>query len=149
MTARRDRVLHIRNDELEIRAFGDETGGAYALIEMRITPGGGPPVHLHHDDDESFLVLEGRFRILQGDKVSEVGAGEFVFGPRGVPHAFTNIGTTVGRLLVIDAPPKIEPYFRELAACTAEATLTEARQKELYARFGMAWVGPSPLRCGR
>jgi mannose-6-phosphate isomerase-like protein (cupin superfamily) len=142
----RYRVLRIRNDELDILAFGDETGGAYALIEMRITPGGGPPVHLHDDDDESFLVLEGRFRILQGDVIRDVGPGEFVFGPRRVPHAFTNIGETTGRLLVIDAPPRIEPYFRELARCTAEGTLTETRQKELYARYRMRWVAASPFK---
>jgi len=142
----RHRVLRIRNDELDILAFGDETGGAYALIEMRITPGGGPPVHLHDDDDESFLVLEGRFRILQGDVIRDVGPGEFVFGPRRVPHAFTNIGETTGRLLVIDAPPRIEPYFRELARCTAEGTLTETRQKELYARYRMRWVAASPFK---
>ena len=148
MPDNRPRVLRIRNDELEIRAFGDETGGAYALIEMRITPGGGPPVHVHDADDESFLVLDGRFRILQGESVRDVGPGEFVFGPRRVPHAFTNVGETTGRLLVIDVPPRIEPYFRELARCTAEGTLTEARQKDLYARHGMRWVAPSPLKSG-
>jgi len=40
------------------------------------------------------------------------------------------------------------PEGRELARCTAEGTLTEARQKDLYARHGMRWVAPSPFRPG-
>ena len=53
------------------------------------------------------------------------------------------LGDGVGRLLVIDAPPKIEPYFRALAAHCAAGTLTFDMQKELYRQHGMEWVGPN------
>src|SRR5260370_35888894 len=109
---------------------------------MRIAPGGRPPTHLHHGDAESLVVLEGNFRIQQGDTIRDVGPGAFVFGAPGVPHGFANISTSTGRLLVIDAPPKIEPYFRALAAhCTAD-TLTFEMQQELYR--STAWNGSVP-----
>jgi mannose-6-phosphate isomerase-like protein (cupin superfamily) len=139
----RERRLKIRGDELFFTAYPEETGGAYLLLEMQIAPGGGPPTHLHHGDAESFVVLEGNFRIQQGDVVRDVGPGAFVFGAPGVPHGFTNIGTSTGRLLVIDAPPKIEPYFRALAAHCAADTLTFEVQQELYREHGMEWVGPN------
>ena len=137
------RTLRIRDDELYFTAYGEETGGAYLLIELRVKPGGGPPTHLHREDAESFVVLEGKFRIRQGDVVRDVGAGEFVYGAPGLPHGFTNIGDDVGRLLVIDAPPKIEGYFRALADHCAADTLSAAVQHELYRQYGMEWVAPN------
>ena len=139
----RPRTLKVRKDELYFTAYGEETGGAYLLLEMRIVPGGGPPTHVHTSDAESFMVLDGRFRIAQGSVIRDVGPGDYVFGPPGVPHCFTNIGDSVGRLLVIDAPPKIEAYFRELAAHCSADTLTFPVQKDLYKRHGMEWVGPN------
>src|SRR3954470_12654293 len=120
----KQRTLKIRGDELYFTAYGEETGGAYLLMELRIQPGGGPPTHLHHNDAESFVVLEGTFRIQQGDVIRDVGPGAFVYGAPRVAHGFTNIGAAVGRLLVIDAPPKIEGYFRALAEHCAADTLS-------------------------
>ena len=37
---------------------GEDTGGRYALIDMVIPAGGGPPAH-RHDFEEMFHVLEG------------------------------------------------------------------------------------------
>ncbi len=139
----RERRLKIRGDELYFTAYPEETGGAYLLMKMRIAPGGGPPTHLHRGDAESFVVLEGRFRIQQGDTIRDVGPGAFVFGAPNVPHGFTNTGDGVGRILVIDTPPKIEPYFRALAAHCAAGTLTFEVQQDLYRRHGMEWVGPN------
>lgn len=139
----RERQLKIRGDELYFTAYPEETGGAYLLIEMRIAPGGGPPTHMHHGDAESFVVLEGSFRIRQGDTIRDIGPGAFVYGAPHVPHGFTNIGDGVGRILVIDSPPRIEGYFRALAAHCAADTLTLEVQKDLYRQYDIEWVGPN------
>jgi hypothetical protein len=39
--------------------------------------------------------------------------GGMAFGPRGVPHAFQNIGDAVGRLLVITTPSGAERFFEQ------------------------------------
>ena len=139
----RERRLKIRGDELYFTAYPEETGGAYLLMELHVAPGGGPPTHLHHADAESFVVLEGTFRIRQGDTVRDVGPGAFVYGAPHVPHGFTNIGDGVGRLMVIDSPPRIEGYFRALAEHCAADTLTLDVQKSLYRDYDMEWVGPN------
>ncbi len=42
--------------------------------------------HQHENEDELFLVLEGRMRIELRDRTIELAAGEFFIVPRGVEH---------------------------------------------------------------
>ena len=41
--------------------------------------------------------------------------GGMAFGPRGLPHAFQNIGEALGRLLVITTPSGLERFFEQSA----------------------------------
>ena len=63
------------------------------------TVGEGPRLHVH-PYDETFIVTEGRARFFVGDATFEASSGDVVFGPRGVPHRFENLGP--GRLQTID-----------------------------------------------
>jgi mannose-6-phosphate isomerase-like protein (cupin superfamily) len=49
---------------------GDETGGAYSLLEVLIT-GQGPPQHIHKAEDEAFYVLDGEITVKRGEEVPE------------------------------------------------------------------------------
>lgn len=103
-------------DVYRILAGGDETGGAYALCESRVLPGGGPPPHVHRREDESFFVLEGQITFLLGDRKVVAGPGTFIQGPRGIPHGFKNEGTKPARMLIHVAPPGFEKFLAEFAA---------------------------------
>lgn len=81
-------------DVYRFLATGEQTGGAYALCEACVLPGGGPPPHIHHREDESFFILEGEITFLLGDRRVVAKAGSFIQGPRGVPHAFKNESST-------------------------------------------------------
>ena len=61
--------------------------------------------HVHADEDDAFYILEGELTFELGDG-EEVAAppGTFVLVPPGVPHAFTNHGSTPVRMLNIHAP---------------------------------------------
>jgi mannose-6-phosphate isomerase-like protein (cupin superfamily) len=78
---------------------GEQTAGAYAVVEAFVPPGGGPPAHVHRREDEAFLVVEGEFEFNLGGKRVRLNAGGFIFGPRGVPHAFKSVGPTAGRMI--------------------------------------------------
>jgi mannose-6-phosphate isomerase-like protein (cupin superfamily) len=59
-----------------------------SLVEAEAEHGNMPPLHVHHDDDETFYVLEGRISVITADGACELGPGESLFAPRGVPHAY-------------------------------------------------------------
>ena len=86
--------------------------GDFFAMEHNHTAKGGPPLHLHHGEDEFFYVLEGEYRVKVGDTLHTLHAGDSVLGPRGVPHAFAFVGPASGRLLITYAPAgRMEEFF--------------------------------------
>ena len=71
-----------------IKATGEETGGAYGLIEQRSNAGMVTPLHVHHEEDELWIVVEGHLSVHVDGDTFDVGPGDVAFGPRGRPHAF-------------------------------------------------------------
>ena len=50
-----------------IKATADQTGGKFAAVEFWGPKGFGSPIHVHSDDDEFFIVLEGEVRLRLGN----------------------------------------------------------------------------------
>ena len=71
-------------------ATTEETDGAYFVLEGMVPPDAGPPPHIHHDQDESFYVVEGQLEIMVDGEVREAKAGDFVHVSKGSPHSFRN-----------------------------------------------------------
>ena len=71
-----------------------------------LKPGQGVPSHVHEDEDDSFLVVEGTLSVVVGDDARKVQAtpGTFVLVPAGTPHEIANHGTDAVRILNIHAP---------------------------------------------
>src|SRR6476469_2433388 len=74
-------------DVYTILVSGKQSGGRYALIDMYVPPGGGPPPH-RHDFEEMFHVLEGSVEVLFRGAKSTARAGETVNIPANALHAF-------------------------------------------------------------
>jgi len=64
-----------------IKATAEQTGGKFAAVEFWGPKGFGSPIHVHRDDDEFFVVLEGEVRFRLGDEDVDVGPRSFVYGP--------------------------------------------------------------------
>src|SRR6476620_9766788 len=62
------RVVGVLRDQSTFKVTSEETGGAYAILEQKIPPGHGPPLHVHRHETEIFYVLEGEFEITIGDR---------------------------------------------------------------------------------
>jgi quercetin dioxygenase-like cupin family protein len=108
-------VFSAVGDVYRILATGEQTGGAYALCEARVLPGGGPPPHVHRREDESFFILEGEITfMLEGRKVV-ARAGSFLQSPRNLPHAFKNEGSVPARMLILTTPSGFEKFMAEFA----------------------------------
>src|ERR671916_531376 len=65
---------------------GAESAGAFFAMEAYIPPGGGPPPHIHRNEDETFYVVEGTCSFRLGDETVLAGPGDFVNVPRGTVH---------------------------------------------------------------
>ena len=100
-----------------IKATGAQTGGALGLIEHVIPPGAGSPWHLHHNEDESFYVIEGEILFIVGDEQQRITAspGTYVFGPREIPHGFRNDGPAPARMLLEATPAGFEQFVLALS----------------------------------
>jgi mannose-6-phosphate isomerase-like protein (cupin superfamily) len=121
------------------KVSGEETRGAYAIVEHPLQPGAlaGPP-HTHTREDEVSLVLEGEIGVEIGDEVFTVPAGSYVVKPRGVPHTFWNAGPAPARIQEIISPAGFEAYFREVAAVLASGGPPDlAKLTEIAGRYGL------------
>ncbi|MGA9060546.1 MAG: quercetin 2,3-dioxygenase [Terracidiphilus sp.] len=130
---------------------GKETGGAFFLAEMSVPPGGGPPPHIHHCEDESFHVLEGRLTVRVGGDTITAAAGDFAFLPRGIAHSFKNNGDVTAKALVLVTPAGLENYFAEVfdpavdrsAAPPPPSKELIARALAVSPRYGLVLLPPA------
>jgi hypothetical protein len=85
-----------------------------------------------------------------GDATIRGGPGTFTFGPRNLPHRWTNVGDGRGRLLSVFNPSGIEGFF--LAAAIPVKSSTDkplvdiaefqSRTAPLREKFGIIRTGP-------
>lgn len=99
-------------------------GGRVSAIEILAPPEFGPPLHIHHDEDELVQVLEGTLRIACGDTDVVVRTGAFAFLPRGVSHAF-RVLEGPARALFVFTPGGVEAMFADSGQPTDAARLPE------------------------
>jgi quercetin dioxygenase-like cupin family protein len=69
-------------------AGGSDTGGAFDLVESKMKKGTEPPPHIHDREDELFYILAGEIRVFADGQVFTMAAGESVFLPKKMPHAY-------------------------------------------------------------
>ena len=137
------RTVDLGGFTVRVLADVDETTGTLALIETtERTTGLGPPIHIHHDTAESFVVLAGSYVMwLDGDEV-ECPVGAFVYVPRGLRHTFWSAADE-SRKLNLYTPAGMVGYFDELAAAIA-AGVDAAGLDAIATRYHMEVVGPIP-----
>jgi len=108
-------LLHLAvvGDTYTVLLSGEQTAGRFALIDMLIPAGGGPPPHRHHFE-ECFRVLEGSVEVtLRDDPPVRLEAGATVNIPADAPHAFRNPADVPARLLCTAVPAGLEAFFAE------------------------------------
>lgn len=128
---------------LKILLSGKQTDGRQAVFEDIVEPGVGPGRHIHYNQDEIFFFLEGDFIAEVGGETFQFKPGDVAFIPKGVVHAFKNVGTTKGRLRYIFSPADtIEEMFREMHASLQKGDLTIEQMAEISMNHGQEFVGP-------
>jgi quercetin dioxygenase-like cupin family protein len=97
---------------IELKLSNEKTNGALSMFVQTLPDGEGTNVHLHKNCEETAYVLEGRIRVSLGDKIHEFGAGDTMFGPRGMPHSIANAGDGTAGFLFITPPRRPGEIFR-------------------------------------
>ena len=98
-----------------VLADSASTGGRYGLVDMIEVPAGDmPPLHIHHSEDEGFLLLDGTLSLFLPGREIRLEPGEFVLAPRGVPHAY-RVGDPPARFLVLSTTGGFEQFVREVS----------------------------------
>ena len=137
-------LLHAFGDTVQVTLSGEQTGGACTVLMCGAPPGGGPPPHIHRREDEIILVIEGQYCFLRGDEWSEpIGPGAVAYTPRGVRHAYRNVGETPSRHWVIATPAGFERFFAQCAGVFAQpGTPDPAAIEAIGEQYGIAFVPP-------
>lgn len=84
--------------------FSDGSTIPMVFAEERLPAGFGVPMHVHEDDDELFYVLDGELAVVRPDGEAQIGRGDCVKLPRGVPHGLRNVADAPARMLVALVP---------------------------------------------
>jgi mannose-6-phosphate isomerase-like protein (cupin superfamily) len=124
-------------------APGSLTRGEFGLFRYEMRPrGGGPAAHFHRTFSESFYIIGGTVRLLDGAHWVEATAGDFLYVPQGGVHAFRNDTDADASMLMLFSPgaPR-ERYFQELAEIARSGRkLSQDEWTELYARHDQTMV---------
>lgn len=137
------RPIHVAGGDVTIKISSRDTGGAFAVFEGRMPPLGGPPLHLHRDQDEWWYVLEGEFLFEVDGQEIYARAGATVFAPRGSRHTFQNIGTTPGRMITTVVPGGLDIFFEELETAAPRGTVPDpAKIVPIFEKHGLELLGP-------
>ncbi|MBC7390611.1 MAG: cupin domain-containing protein [Opitutaceae bacterium] len=126
---------------LDIKIAGSDTENGIAVFEQTgLTPNGGPPLHIHPFQDEWFYVLEGDYFFQVGEEKFQMKAGDTVFLPKNVPHAFIQLSEK-GKMLVSYLPAgKMETFFKVTSQWTSPPNKEEIAR--VFAEHDMKVVGP-------
>jgi quercetin dioxygenase-like cupin family protein len=128
--------------DLVFKLTGDDTRGAIDYFICEVAPHGGPPLHVHHNQDETLHVMSGRFKVRIGDQEHTLDHGGFAYLPAGLPHAFLNLTDQPADLIIVFAPGGGHKFFEELAPATRTTTADREEVAAIFERHDMTLLGP-------
>ena len=132
--------LNIFGDLIYVKLAGKDTQGRLCLMEDVTQPGEGPPLHVHHREDEGFYVLDGDYRFEVDGRQMDAHTGDFFYVRRDIPHTFQNTGSKPGRLLLTLEPAGLEDFFAELSRI--EGPPLPEKVVPVFAKYGLELLGP-------
>ncbi|NDW05699.1 cupin domain-containing protein [Jiella pacifica] len=125
-----------------IRVPAAATRGIYTMLEILAEPRNGVPMHVHANEEEHFVILEGTVNFVRGDDISELSAGDSVTVTRGTPHAWCNLSDGPVRVLIIFSPGHLGRTFRLIGSLQGNdlAAVLESNESD-----GSTVLGPPPF----
>jgi quercetin dioxygenase-like cupin family protein len=117
--------------------------GRLLIMEGRVSPGELIPPHTHTREDECSYVISGEVMFQVGEDIITAAAGSYVIKPRGVPHAFWNLGGEPARVMELHVPATFARYYDEVGAIFADSAMSDHERREAleahHARYGVTF----------
>ncbi len=130
--------------DLIFKVTGEDTGGAFDYFIVEVAPRGGPPLHVHHKQEETIHVLKGQFKIRIGDQTFYLQEGGFAYMPSKLPHAFLNLTDEPAEIIVIYAPGGGHKFYEEFGPVSRSGTADRKTIAALFEKYDMTLLG-APL----
>ncbi len=130
--------------DLIFKVTGEDTGGAFDYFIVEVAPHGGPPLHVHHKQEETIHVLKGRYKIRIGDEIFSCEEGGFAYLPSKVPHAFLNLTDEPGEIAVVYTPGGGHKFYEELGPISRNGSADRNAIAAVFAKYDMTLMG-APL----
>ncbi|MEZ4779129.1 MAG: cupin domain-containing protein [Flavobacteriaceae bacterium] len=137
---------------VKIRVSGDDSADGISVLEHQAYYGDSPPLHIHHTEDEVFIVLEGEFFFIIGTLEYSLKTGQTILAPKGIPHQYRVESKNGGKWLTITTGHDFENFVKATARPALKNTLpeklgppTEEFKKGLSAKsaeFHIEIIGP-------
>jgi quercetin dioxygenase-like cupin family protein len=128
--------------DLIFKVTGDDTGGAFDYFIVEVAPRGGPPLHVHHKQEETIHVLKGRYKIRIGDETFYCDEGGFAYLPSQVPHAFLNLTDEPGQVIVVYTPGGGHKFYQEFGPVSRNGAADRSTIAALFGKYDMTLLGP-------
>lgn len=120
----------------------DASGNTMSITDSISPSGFGPPRHIHHREDETFVILAGQCDFISGGERFRRGSGEMAFIPRGTEHTFKVVSPEPCRHLVILMPAGFEGFFAEMARGDFRIPEDMETVNRIAARYHLTFTGP-------
>lgn len=124
----------------DIKVSAKDTNGQLTLLEYNGHTKGGPPLHVHPNQEEIFYIMEGDYLFQVGEEKHTLSAGDTIFLPRQVPHTFAQLSDKGKMLFLFQGSGKMEDFFRTLGHLKGEPSPQEGVR--IFEEHDMKVVGP-------
>jgi quercetin dioxygenase-like cupin family protein len=156
---REDQALFVLNNQpveynfggsrARLLVSGEDTDGAYCMLELYSPGGRTTPMHRHQHDDETLFMLDGELDVIIDGTTQRVRAGSTLMLPRGTGHQIVNRSAQTAHYLVICAPAGFDRFVKACAEglpVSAEPDLPtdedKARMRAAAIKFGITLIAP-------
>jgi quercetin 2,3-dioxygenase len=127
---------------VDLKVSQKDTDGMLSISEYTGFTKGGPPLHIHPNQDEMFIILEGEHLFQLGDEQYHLMAGDTIFIPRNVPHAPAQLSERGKYLFFFTPSGQMDDFFRVLGNLPVTGQPSPEQMAKLFETHGMKIVGP-------
>ncbi len=132
----------VNSNILDVKISGSDTDGDLSIFEQTsLSQGRGTPLHIHHNQDEIFYIIEGTYKFKVGDDIHNLTKGDSIFLPRKVAHAWTQVSKKGKMNVIVQPAGKMENFFVTMAALNYEPSPQEIAK--IFSDNDMQIVGPA------